>query len=59
MLAKELISNDISPLLTSETGLVALNMMDEYRISNLPIIEDNILVVTIEGADSRGDIYKK
>lgn len=44
MLAKELISNDISPLSIKETGINALNMMDEYKVSHLPIVDSSILV---------------
>lgn len=38
MLAKDLISDYIPPLKVSENGLVALNWMDEFKVSHLPII---------------------
>jgi len=44
MLAKELISNDISPLSSKETGINALNMMDEYKVSHMPIVDSSVLV---------------
>jgi CBS domain-containing protein len=38
MIAEELISNEIPPLKTSDTGLKALGWMEEFKISHLPIV---------------------
>lgn len=37
MLSRDLISDEIPSLKTSDTGLKALNWMDEFKISHLPI----------------------
>jgi len=39
MVAKDLISDLIPPLKSSETGAVALNYMGEFHVSHLPIVE--------------------
>ena len=39
MLAKDLISDEIPPLKTSDTGLMAINWMDEFKVSHLPIVK--------------------
>jgi len=44
MFAKELISDDISPLLLSDTVELAINMMLEYKIKHLPIVDNNIFI---------------
>jgi len=41
MFAKELISDDISPLLLSDTVELAINMMLEYKVKHLPIVDNN------------------
>jgi acetoin utilization protein AcuB len=38
MLAQELITDEIPPLKTSDTGLMAINWMDEFKVSQLPIV---------------------
>jgi len=38
MLAKELITDEIPPLKTSDSGLMAINWMDEFKVSHLPIV---------------------
>lgn len=38
MIAEDLISNEIPPLKTSDSGLKALNWMEEFKISQLPIV---------------------
>lgn len=53
MIAKQLISDYISPVKTSDTGLDILGMMDEYRISHLPIVDNAELI----GLISDSDIY--
>lgn len=40
MLAKQLLSNSIVPLKTSDSGLTALNMMDEFKVTHLPIVNN-------------------
>lgn len=54
MLAKELISDTIMPLKTSDSGLIALNWMEEFRVSHLPIVNDNDFL----GLISESDIYE-
>ena len=53
MIAKQLISESIIPLKTSDTGSTALSMMDDYRISHLPIVDN----VDFLGLISDVDIY--
>lgn len=55
MLAKELISDTILPLKTSDTGMIALNFMEEFRVSHLPIVNDNDFL----GLISEADIYER
>ena len=40
MLAKDLITDEIPPLKTSDTGLMAINWMDEFKVSQLPIVDN-------------------
>ncbi len=53
MLAKELISEVISALKTSDTGQTALNWMEVFRISHLPIVNN----LEFLGLISDTDIY--
>ncbi len=53
MLAKELISKVVSALKTSDTGQTALNWMDVFRISHLPIVNN----LEFLGLISDTDIY--
>ncbi|MGQ0827132.1 MAG: CBS domain-containing protein [Bacteroidota bacterium] len=39
MIAKDLITDEIPPLKTSDTGLMAINWMDEFKVSHLPIVK--------------------
>ncbi|MFW6020393.1 MAG: CBS domain-containing protein, partial [Bacteroidales bacterium] len=41
MIAKQLISDTIVPLRKSDTGICALNMMDEFKVRHLPVIVEN------------------
>ncbi|MGM0611999.1 MAG: CBS domain-containing protein [Bacteroidota bacterium] len=41
MLAKQLLSDTIVPLRKSDTGICALNMMDEFKVRHLPIVHDS------------------
>jgi signal-transduction protein with cAMP-binding, CBS, and nucleotidyltransferase domain len=52
MYARELISEDIPPLKTSDTGERALAWMDEFRVSHLPIVNN----VDFLGLISESDI---
>lgn len=52
MLAIELISDEIPPLKTSDTGETALRLMEEYKLSELPIVNHNRFL----GLISEGDI---
>ena len=51
MTAKELISNKIPPVMTSDSGLEALAVMDEYRISHLPIVNNEEFLGMISEED--------
>lgn len=53
MLAKELISEEVSKLKTSDTGQTALNMMDMLRVSHLPVVNE----LDYLGLVSDTDIY--
>jgi CBS domain-containing protein len=53
MLAKELISDIVPALRTSDTGLKALSYMDIFRISHLPIVNNTEFL----GLISDKDIY--
>ena len=52
MLANELMTDDIPPLKTSDTGVRALAWMDELRVSHLPIVNN----VDFLGLISENDI---
>ena len=51
MIAKELISDKIPPIMTSESGLEALAIMDEYRESHLPIVNNEEFLGMISEED--------
>jgi predicted transcriptional regulator len=53
MLAIELISEYIVPLKTSDTALTALSLMEEFKVKNLPIVDNNNFL----GLISENDIY--
>lgn len=53
MVAKELISNNIPPLKTTDSGDKALNWMSDFHVTHLPIIEEGKLV----GLISEDDIF--
>ena len=52
MLAHELMTDDIPPLKTSDTGVKALAWMDELRVSHLPIVNN----IAFLGLISENDI---
>lgn len=51
MLARELITDSVTPLNTSDSGALALGMMDEYRVSHLPIVNNTDFLGVISDAD--------
>jgi acetoin utilization protein AcuB len=51
MLAKDLITHDIPPLKTSDTGLKALTWMEEFKVSHLPIVNNLDYLGMISDAD--------
>ena len=53
MVAKELISDVVPSLRTSNTGINALNWMDIFKVSHLPIVNDKEFL----GLISETDIY--
>jgi acetoin utilization protein AcuB len=55
MIAKDLISDTIMPLQTSDTGMTALNWMEEFKVSHLPIVNNNDFL----GLISEQDIYER
>jgi CBS domain-containing protein len=55
MLAKQLISESVMSLRTSDTGADALIFMDEYRVSHLPIVNNQDFL----GLISDSDVYNR
>jgi len=53
MLAKEIMTNTVVPLKTSDTGIMALSLMEEYKTTHLPIVVSGIFY----GLISENDIY--
>jgi CBS domain-containing protein len=53
MIAKDLISDAVLPLKSSDTGLIAMHWFDEFRVSHLPVVSDAQLL----GLISEDDIY--
>ena len=53
MIARHLITNEIIPLKTSDTGKTALGWMDEFKVSHLPIVNNEVFL----GLISEQDIY--
>lgn len=51
MIARHLISKNIVPLKTSDTGNTALNWMDENKVSHLPIVNNDNYVGLISEKD--------
>lgn len=51
MLAKDLLSNEIPALRTSDTGVEALNWMEVFRISHLPIVNNEHFLGVISDTD--------
>ena len=53
MFAKDLTDDTILPVKTSDTGALALTMMDEYKVSHLPIVNNTDFL----GLITEDDIY--
>ena len=53
MIARQLITHEIIPLKTSDSGTDALNLMDEFKVTHLPIVN----VESFLGLVSEQDIY--
>ncbi len=53
MFAKDLTDETILPVKTSDTGALALTMMDEYKVSHLPIVNNTDFL----GLITEDDIY--
>jgi acetoin utilization protein AcuB len=53
MLAKTLITETFTPLKTSDSGAVALGLMEEFRVSHMPIVNN----IEFLGVISDTDIY--
>ncbi|WP_462317312.1 CBS domain-containing protein [Marinilabilia sp.] len=51
MLAKDLISDIVPALKTSDSGVDALNWMEAFRVSHLPIVNNKIFLGLIADAD--------
>jgi CBS domain-containing protein len=51
MLAEALISDTVPPLKASDTGLKALNWMDEFKVSHLPIVNHHEYLGLISDTD--------
>jgi acetoin utilization protein AcuB len=51
MLANDLITDEIPPLKTTDTGLMAINWMDEFKVSHLPIVNNNEYLGLISDTD--------
>lgn len=51
MLAKDLITDEIPPLKTTDTGLMAINWMDEFKVSHLPIVSKHEYLGLISDTD--------
>jgi len=53
MLAHELLSYDLAPLSLTDNAMLALSLMEEYKITHLPIVNEGIF----RGLLSENDIY--
>lgn len=52
MIAKELISNNIIPLIPEDNVTQALSMMSVYHVRHLPVVKDNILLGILSEDDA-------
>lgn len=53
MLALELITDQIVPLKISDSGIIGLSLMEEYKTNHLPVVNSNLFF----GLISESDIY--
>ncbi|HNX44755.1 MAG TPA: CBS domain-containing protein [Bacteroidales bacterium] len=53
MIAKDLFTDAVIPLKTSDTGLTALHWMDEFKVEHMPIVNDSEFL----GLISEDDIF--
>lgn len=51
MTAKELITEEIPPLTHNDTGERALNWMEEFKVSHLPVLKDGVFVGLVSESD--------
>lgn len=51
MLALDLVSNDIPPLKHTDTGKMAIQWMDEFKVSHLPVLKDGLYTGLVSDAD--------
>jgi acetoin utilization protein AcuB len=51
MTAKELITDEIPPLVHTDTGEKALNWMEEFKVSHLPVLKNGNFVGVVSEAD--------
>lgn len=51
MVAKELMTSNMPTIMTSNSGVEALALMDEFKISHLPIVDNNKLLGIISDTD--------
>jgi len=51
MIASQLMAETITPLRSSDTGATALELMDELRVSQLPIVDDEEFLGLISETD--------
>lgn len=54
MLAKDLISDIVPPVKTSDTGNEAITLMEDYRISHLPIVNNRDFLGLVSDSDIFG-----
>jgi len=54
MIAKDLITDSVSTLHTSDSAIYALSLMEEYRVSHLPIVNNKDFL----GLVSEDDLYE-
>ena len=61
MVASELITYDIPPLKLTDSGSKALDWMEEFKTSSLPVVDGNVYIGLISEADilDRNDIEEK
>lgn len=51
MTAKDLINETIIPLRSTDNGYLGMQMMDEYKVEHLPIVDENIYLGLISELD--------